>query len=131
MKPTKVILKDASYLHSKTSITFILKDVVIEEDNKIYYFDTSATFEDQEIKFEFALFDSDMDNLKYIEYDNPVTEIYFIEPDLHFTIIDFNQELLCIYIDFDSGLRITNLVTESVVSLRINVTKSGFPNFIN
>ncbi|KDP52681.1 hypothetical protein CO86_1764, partial [Staphylococcus aureus subsp. aureus CO-86] len=43
MKPTKVILKDASYLHSKTSITFILKDVVIEEDNKIYYFDTSAT----------------------------------------------------------------------------------------
>ncbi len=36
-KPTKVILRDASYLHSKTSITFILKDVVIEEDNKIYY----------------------------------------------------------------------------------------------
>ncbi|MDQ7205056.1 hypothetical protein RCF46_10065, partial [Staphylococcus aureus] len=52
MKPTKVILKDASYLHSKTSITFILKYVVIEEDNKIYYFDTSATFEDQEVKFE-------------------------------------------------------------------------------
>ncbi|HDA2081610.1 TPA: hypothetical protein O4418_001727 [Staphylococcus aureus] len=133
MKPTKVILKDASYLHSKTSITFILKDVVIEEDNKIYYFDTSATFEDQEIKFEFALFDSDMDNLKYIEYDNPVTEIYFIEPDLHFTIIDFNQELLCIYIDFDSdsGLRHSNMVTESGVSLRINVTKSGFTKFIN
>ncbi|HHQ1535338.1 TPA: hypothetical protein ACSO4M_001826, partial [Staphylococcus aureus] len=95
MNSTKVILKDASYLHSKTSITFILKDVVIEEDNKIYYFDTSATFEDQEVEFEFALFDSDMDNLKHIEYDNPVTEIYFIEPDLHFTIIDFNQELLC------------------------------------
>lgn len=131
MKPTKVILKDASYLHSKTSITFILKDVVIEEDNKIYYFDTSATFEDQEIKFEFALFDSDMDNLKYIEYDNPVTEIYFIEPDLHFAIIDFNQELLCIYIDFDSGLRYSNMVTESGVSLRINVTKSGFTKFIN
>lgn len=36
MKPTKVILRDASYLHSKTSITFILKDVVIEEDNKIF-----------------------------------------------------------------------------------------------
>ena len=54
MKPTKVILKDASYLHSKTSITFILKDVVIE-DNEIYYFDTSATFEDQEVEFEFAL----------------------------------------------------------------------------
>ncbi|HCY0116405.1 TPA: hypothetical protein O0257_001527, partial [Staphylococcus aureus] len=88
MKPTKVILKDASYLHSKTSITFILKDVVIEEDNKIYYFDTSATFEDQEVKFEFALFDSDMDNLKHMDCDNPVTEIYFIEPDLHFTIID-------------------------------------------
>ena len=90
MKPTKVILKDASYLHSKTSITFILKDVVIEEDNKIYYFDTSATFEDQEIKFEFALFDSDMDNLKYIEYDNPVTEIYFIEPDVTSPIIAVN-----------------------------------------
>lgn len=55
MNSTKVILKDASYLHSKTSITFILKDVVIEEDNKIYYFDTSATFEDQEVEFEFAL----------------------------------------------------------------------------
>ncbi|TXO21695.1 hypothetical protein FVP26_03355, partial [Staphylococcus aureus] len=77
------------------------------------------------------LFDSDMDNLKYIEYDNPVTEIYFIEPDLHFTIIDFNQELLCIYIDFDSGLRHSNMVTESGVSLRINVTKSGFTKFIN
>ncbi len=86
------------YIAKHTSITFILKDVVIEEDNKIYYFDTSATFEDQEVKFEFALFDSDMDNLKHMDYDNPVTEIYFIEPDLHFTIIDFNQELLCIYI---------------------------------
>ncbi len=73
MKPTKVILRDASYLHSKTSITFILKDVVIE-DNKIYYFDTSATFEDQEVKFEFPLFDSDMDNLKHMDYDNPVTK---------------------------------------------------------
>ncbi|NFW23729.1 hypothetical protein G0W81_05350 [Staphylococcus aureus] len=133
MKPTKVILRDASYVHSKTSITFILKDVVIEEDNKIYYFDTSATFEDQEIKFEFALFDSDMDNLKHMEYDNPVTEIYFIEPDLHFTIIDFNQELLCIYIDFDSdsGLRHSNMATESGISLRINVTKSDFNIFIN
>ena len=40
---------------AKTSITFILKDVVIEEDNEIYYFDTSATFEDQEVEFEFAL----------------------------------------------------------------------------
>lgn len=133
MKPTKVILKDASYLHSKTSITFILKDVVIEEDNEIYYFDTSATFEDQEVEFEFALFDSDIDNLKHIEYDNPVTEIYFIEPDLHFTIIDFNQELLCIYIDFDSdsGLRHSNMATESGISLRINVAKSGFTKFIN
>ncbi|HHP5389015.1 TPA: hypothetical protein ACSCV5_002673 [Staphylococcus aureus] len=131
MKPTKVILKDASYLHSKTSITFILKDVVIEEDNKIYYFDTSATFEDQEVKFEFALFDSDMDNLKHMDYDNPVTEIYFIEPDLHFTIIDFNQELLCIYIDFDSGLRHSSMAKESGISLRINVAKSDFTKFIN
>lgn len=131
MKTTKVILKDASYLHSKTSITFILKDVVIEEDNKIYYFDTSATFEDQEVKFEFALFDNDMENLKHIEYYNPVTKIYFIEPDLHFTIIDFNQELLCIYIDFDSGLRHSNMATESGISFRINVTKSGFTKFIN
>ncbi|TXO03089.1 hypothetical protein [Staphylococcus aureus] len=131
MKPTKVILRDASYVHSKTSITFILKDVVIEEDNKIYYIDTSATFEDQEVKFEFALFDSDMDNLKHMEYDNPVTEIYFIEPDLHFTIIGFNQELLCIYIDFDSGLRHSNMATESDISLRINVTKSDFNKFIN
>ncbi|HHV6090515.1 TPA: hypothetical protein ACUL0C_002497 [Staphylococcus aureus] len=114
MKPTKVILKDASYLHSKTSITFILKDVVIEE-----------------VKFEFALFDSDMDNLKHMDYDNPVTEIYFIEPDLHFTIIDFNQELLCIYIDFDSGLRHSNMATESGISLRINVAKSDFTKFIN
>ncbi|MBF1917007.1 hypothetical protein [Staphylococcus aureus] len=129
MKPTKVILRDASYLHSKTSITFILKDVVIEEDNKIFYFDTSATFEDQEIKFEFALFDSDMDNLKHMEYDNPVTEIYFIEPELHFTIIDFNQELLCIYID--SGLRHSNVATDSGISLRINVTKTDFTKFIN
>ncbi|HDJ3184490.1 TPA: hypothetical protein PP875_001420 [Staphylococcus aureus] len=131
MKPTKVILRDASYLHSKTSITFILKDVVIEEDNKIFYFDTSATFEDQEIKFEFALIDSDMDNLKHMEYDNPVTEIHFIEPDLHFTIIDFNQELLCIYIDFDSGLRHSNRATDSGISLRINVTKTDFTKFIN
>ncbi|HHA0434557.1 TPA: hypothetical protein ACOE1S_002386 [Staphylococcus aureus] len=120
MKPTKVILRDASYLHSKTSITFILKDVVIEEDNKIYYFDTSATFEDQEVKFEFALFDSDMDNLKHMDYDNPVTEIYFIEPDLHFTIIDF-----------DSGLRHSNMATESGISLRINIAKSDFTKFIN
>ncbi|HEI7353129.1 TPA: hypothetical protein ACSTPQ_002274 [Staphylococcus aureus] len=131
MKPTKVILRDTSYLHSKTSITFILKEVVIEEDNKIFYFDTSATFEDQKVKFEFALFDSDMDNLKHIEYDNPVTEIYFIEPELHFTIIDFNRKLLCIYIDFDSGLRHSNMATDSGISLRINVTKTDFTKFIN
>lgn len=131
MKPTKVILRDASYLHSKTSLTFILKNVVIEEDNKNFYFDTSATFEDQEVKFEFALFDSDMDNLKHIEYDNPVTEVYFIEPELHFTIIDFNQELFCIYIDLDSGLRHSNMATDSGISLRINVSKTDFTKFIN
>ncbi|MBE5676820.1 hypothetical protein HUZ99_10335 [Staphylococcus sp. SS87] len=131
MNTTKVILADASYLYSKASITFILKDVIIEEDNKIFYFDTSATFEDQDIKFELALFDSDMDNLKNLEYDNPVTEINFIEPDLHFTIIDFSQELLCIYIDFDSGLRHSNMGTESGVSLRINVTKTDFTKFLN
>ncbi|MBO0928001.1 hypothetical protein J2P86_11465 [Staphylococcus sp. 30400_3112M30941] len=131
MNTTKVILADASYLHSKASITFILKNVVIEEGNKIFYFDTSATFEDQDIKFELALFDSDMDNLKNLEYDNPVTEIYFIEPDLHFTIIDFSQELLCIYIDFDSGLRHSNMATESGISLRINVTKTDFTKFLN
>lgn len=131
MNPTKVILTDSSYLHSKASITFILKDVVIEEESKIFYFDTNATFENQEIKFELALFDSDMDNLKHLEYDNPVTEICFIEPDLHFTIIDFNQELLCIYIDFDSGLRHSNMATDSGISLRINVTKTDFTKFIN
>ncbi|MBE5666996.1 hypothetical protein HU002_08870 [Staphylococcus sp. SS251] len=131
MNTTKVILADASYLYSKASITFILKDVVIEEDNKIFYFNTSATFEDQDIKFELALFDSDMDNLKHLEYGNPVTEINFIEPDLHFTIIDFSQELLCIYIDFDSGLRHSNMGTESGVSLRINVTKTDFTKFLN
>ena len=60
-----------------------------------------------------------------------VTEIYFIEPDLHFTIIDFNQELLCIYIDFDSGLRHSNMAKESGISLRINVAKSDFTKFIN
>ncbi|UMT75053.1 hypothetical protein ML435_09345 [Staphylococcus roterodami] len=131
MNTTKVILADASYLYSKASITFILKDVVIEEDNKIFYFDTSATFEDQDIKFELALFDSDMDNLKHLEYDNPVTEINFIEPDLHFTIIDFSQELLCIHIDFDSGLRHSNMGTESGFSLRINVIKTDFTKFLN
>ncbi len=131
MSFTKIILADASYVHSNTSITFILKNVVIEEGNKIFYFDTSATFEDQDIKFELALFDSDMDNLKNLEYDNPVTEIYFIEPDLHFTIIDFSQELLCIYIDFDSGLRHSNMATESGISLRINVTKTDFTKFLN
>ncbi|HCW8870562.1 TPA: hypothetical protein OYK14_002152, partial [Staphylococcus aureus] len=45
--------------------------------------------------------------------------------------IDFNQELLCIYIDFDSGLRHSNMATESGISLRINVAKSDFTKFIN
>ncbi|GJF52272.1 hypothetical protein [Staphylococcus argenteus] len=131
MSFTKIILADASYVHSNTSITFTLKDEVFDEDNKIFYLDTCATYENQEIKLELALFDSDLDYLKHLEVDNPVTEIYFIEPDLHFTIIDCNQELLCIYIDFDSGLRHSNMVTESGISLRINVTKTDFTKFIN
>lgn len=90
MKFIKVILRDVFYLYSKILIIFILKDVVIEEDNKIYYFDISVIFEDQEVKFEFVFFDSDMDNLKYMDYDNFVIEIYFIEFDLYFMIIDFN-----------------------------------------
>ncbi|MFG6183986.1 hypothetical protein ACF7HK_13995, partial [Staphylococcus aureus] len=57
--------------------------------------------------------------------------INLVEPYLHFTIIDFNQELLCIYIYFDSGLRHSNMATESCISLRINVAKSGFTKFIN
>ncbi|MDF4071778.1 hypothetical protein P3W82_21420, partial [Staphylococcus aureus] len=36
-----------------------------------------------------------------------------------------------IYIDFDSGLRHSNMATESGISLRINVTKSDFTKFIN
>lgn len=46
MKFIKLILKDVFYLYSKILIIFILKDVVIEEDNKIYYFDISVIFED-------------------------------------------------------------------------------------
>lgn len=131
MKPTKATSKDASYLHSKTPVTLISEDVVIEEDNRICYFDASIDFENQGVEFRFAFFDSDMDSLKHMDCSNPVTEIYSIEPGLYFAIIDFNQELLRIYIDFDSGLGYSNVATEPSTSLRINAVRSDFTKFVN
>lgn len=130
MNSKNIILKDAYYGDSNTALNFKFKNINSDDEDRIFYFDVSATYEDQKIYSELAIFESEIEDLRNFEYEYPITEIYFIEPDLHLTIIDFDLEELCIYVDFDSGLRHSNMGTESGLSLKLKVTKEDFNQFL-
>lgn len=130
MNSNKITLKDIFYSDSHSSIAFTLKDSKIEEGTKIFYFEVTITFEDNEIFTDFTMFDHDIKNLKRFTYTFPVSEIYFMEPDLSFTLIDFNSAYLSVYMNLDSGLRYSNIGTESGLAIRLNVTNEAFSAFL-
>ncbi|EIE3605805.1 TPA: hypothetical protein I1647_000897 [Staphylococcus pseudintermedius] len=124
-------LQDSSYESSNTSLTLKLKRIENDEDSKIYYLDAVLEFENEKAETELAVFDFDIDFLKNLEYSFPVTDIYFTEPDISLTVIDYESDELCIYVNLDSGLKHKNESTDSGLSIRLNVEKQVFDNFIN
>ncbi|PTG77132.1 hypothetical protein BU657_11045 [Staphylococcus chromogenes] len=116
---------------SNTSLELVLKKILEDYGKKIYYIDTILKFEEQQLTNEFAIFSHDINQLKKFDYPPPVSEIYFFEPDLSFTLIEYESQELCLYVNMDSGLRLNNCATNSGISLRLNVTKSDFEKFIN
>ncbi|MBV5192187.1 hypothetical protein DWB90_04540 [Staphylococcus chromogenes] len=126
-----LILKDVYHGTSNTSLELVLKKILEDYGEKIYYIDTILKFEEQQLTNEFAIFSHDINQLKKFDYPPPVSEIYFFEPDLSFTLIEYESQELCLYVNMDSGLRLNNCATNSGISLRLNVTKSDFEKFIN
>ncbi len=131
MKSKYITLKDNAYAYSQSSLSFVLRNSLVEEGERIYYFDVFITVENIKYKLKIALFDSDFDNLKGFKYDTPISECYFIEPDFHLTVLHFGNEDLVVYVNIDSGLRYANVVTESGIAIKLNVTKDKFDYFIN
>ncbi|EJL1285065.1 TPA: hypothetical protein LQO50_001571, partial [Staphylococcus pseudintermedius] len=121
-------LQDSSYESSNTSLTLKLKRIENDEDSKIYYLDAVLEFENEKAETELAVFDFDIDFLKNLEYSFPVTDIYFTEPDISLTVIDYESDELCIYVNLDSGLKHKNESTDSGLSIRLNVEKQVFDN---
>ena len=127
----KIILKDMYHGTSNTSLELVLKKILEDYGEKIFYIDTTLKFEEQQLINEFAIFSHDINQLKKFDYTPPVSEIHFFEPDLSFTLIEYGSEELCLYVNMDSGLRLNKCATDSGISLRLNVTKSDFEKFIN
>ncbi|EIM5197211.1 hypothetical protein LM955_002289, partial [Staphylococcus pseudintermedius] len=113
-------LQDSSYESSNTSLTLKLKRIENDEDSKVYYLDAVLEFENEKAETELAVFDFDIDFLKNLEYSFPVTDIYFTEPDISLTVIDYESDELCIYVNLDSGLKHKNESTDSGLSIRLN-----------
>lgn len=116
---------------SNTSLKLVLTKILEDYGEKIYYIDTILKFEEQQLTNKFAIFSHDINQLKEFDYTPPVSEIYFLEPDLSFTLIEYESEELSLFVNMDSGLRLNNCATDSGISLRLNVTKSDFEKFIN
>lgn len=130
MTSNTVVLKDISFLESQASIIFSLKNIKMEDQMTVFYFDVSSTFEKHTIVTDFVMFSSDMKNLKYYELTSPVSEIYFIEPDINMTIIDFGLDVLSVYVNLDSDLRHSNMSTESGLAIKLNTTKDELYSFL-
>ncbi|PNZ02109.1 hypothetical protein [Staphylococcus muscae] len=101
----------------------------MEDQMTVFYFDVSSTFEKHTIVTDFVMFSSDMKNLKCFELTPPVSEVYFIEPDINMTIIDFGLDVLSVYANLDSGLRHSNMSTESGLAIKLNTTKDELYSF--
>ncbi|MDG4944001.1 MULTISPECIES: hypothetical protein [Staphylococcus] len=131
MDSKNIILKDAFYSNSKSSLTLKPLRNTTDDEEKIIYYEVIIEFENQKFKSELAIFEEDIENLKNFEYTFPMTDFYFIEPDITFTILDYESEYLSLYVNLDSGLRYSNECTESGLSVRLNVTKEDIDRFMN
>ncbi|MBA8762937.1 hypothetical protein [Staphylococcus coagulans] len=131
MNSKVIILKDDAYEKSNVSITFTLKNISMDEELKIYYFEVMTQFENQQIETELAIFNDEIQHLKDLEFTPPITKLYFLEPDISLTVIEVEKDEFCVYVNLDSGLRMHNIATESGISVRLNVAQSSFKQFIN
>ncbi|ALN75886.1 hypothetical protein [Staphylococcus agnetis] len=124
-------LQDDLYTESQTSLTFEFLKVNKEDALTIYDFKIIVSFENSHFYTDFSLFDMDIENLKKFKCKSRLSEIYFLEPDLTFTIIKRNRHDLTVFVTLDSGLRHANIVSESGCTIKLNVTKKTFDQFLN
>ncbi|WP_380571707.1 hypothetical protein ACFDHU_01320 [Staphylococcus hyicus] len=129
MNKHQCILLDELYKESQTSLSFEFHKRV-DDDDAIYYFTVVGSFENMRFYTELALFDSDIEKLKAFKCKSPVSEIHFIEPDVTFTIIKRGRHDISVYVNIDSGLRFSNIVSESGCTIKINVSRKTFYQFI-
>ncbi|KFE41386.1 hypothetical protein [Staphylococcus agnetis] len=124
-------LQDGLYTESQTSLTFEFLKVTKEDELTIYDFKIIVSFENTHFHTDFSLFDMDIENLKKFKCKSRLSEIHFLEPDLTFTIIKRNRHDLTVFVTLDSGLRHSNCVSESGGTIKLNVTKKTFYQFLN
>lgn len=120
-------LKDRDFDENNISINFKPN---CENQKEQINFDVICSYESNKIQTCITLFEDDFQNLDDFKIDSIPYEIDFLEPDLSFTIIDNEEGDIIVYINFDSGLRHSNIATESGISLKLNSTEKEFTSFI-
>lgn len=129
MNNKSIILKDRSYRENNVAIAFKLKNTMVNDGESIFYFTVIITYEHEKILTELAVFKDDIDNLKNFKITEQVNEFYFYEPDISFLVVDIDD--LYFFINLDSGLRHSNMCTDSGVSLRMNISVESLEKFIS
>ncbi len=122
-----IVIQDKDF--KENNISFSLKKYKKTDVCTLYK--AKLTYDNNEINEEFSFFKEDIDLLESFQLLETVEFIYFIEPDLSFTLIDLDDNDILLYINLDSGITFSNIATDSGLSIRINTTVQEFKHFIN
>lgn len=122
-----IVLKDKDF--KENNISFTLNKYKKTDVCTLYK--AKLTYENIVTNKEFAFFKEDIDLLEDFQLLEKVEFIYFIEPDLSFTVIDLEDNDILLYINLDSGITFSNIATDSGLSIRMNTTIQEFNHFIN
>ncbi|QLK86448.1 hypothetical protein [Staphylococcus sp. 17KM0847] len=127
-----ITLKDMHYHYNNISLTLFLTEVVRNENEaSLFYFDVKVTYDHHTQYSKCVLFDNELHHLVLSESETPIQELYFIEPELSFTIIKVEHRFFCMYINFDSGINYSQVATESGLAIKINVTPKQLNIFLS
>ena len=127
----RIKLMDKCYNETNIAVIFELVRISNDDDMSIFDFKVISTFEHTTLETQLTLFEDDLECLQELPGALNVTEITFLEPDLSFTIIDDAYDDVTVYVNFDSGLRHSNIVTDSGLALRLNVTRETLQTFFD
>lgn len=122
----ELILKDKDYAENNVAVKLTKK----EERDVCTIYDVTLHYDKHVVSKEIALFEEDVQLIHTYKLKDNVDFLYFTEPDLSFTIIDLDDDIL-VYVNFDSGIEYSTIATDSGLSIRLNLSYDAFVNFLS